>query len=79
MKRAIIDFTEDAKKFCTFDPWNLKIFIYDEQGNLDEVMDFNQFNLKKVREMEIPVVWKLDTTSCKIPRRTLLLYIMKYR
>jgi len=61
---AEIDFTDEAKKTCEFKKWNMKIFIKDDEGNILKDLDYNSYNLKRVKKMEIPLIWKLDVSSC---------------
>ncbi len=75
---AIIDFTDDAKNYCTFDTWNLKIFIYDDDGTLINDMDYCDFNVKTLKEMNIPVIFKPDVRGCNVPKELRLLATMPY-
>ena len=71
---AVIDFSEEAKRFCVFSTVTLKIFIYDDDDRLLEVMDYNTFNLEKIEKMNIPIIEKYDTESCeKIPKKLIIL------
>ena len=72
--RAEIDFSKESKDFCAFDSWNLRIFIFDNEDNLIEIRPFNDFELDKVKEMEIPILWKIDTGSCEIPVDDLIFF-----
>ena len=75
---AIIDFTESAKKYCAFDKWNLKIFIYDDDGTLLEKMEFCDYNVKQLKEMKIPVIFKPDVKGCELPKDIRLLASMPF-
>ena len=73
---AVIDFTDEAKEMCTFDINNLRIFLYDENNNLIEVRDYNRHEIRKITEMKIPIIERMDTSSCRVPldpKRMLLL------
>ena len=63
---AVVDFSEESKRYCTFDTHNLRIFIFDDNNNLIEVLQYNKYNLNRVKEMKIPIVYKTDTSSCRI-------------
>lgn len=79
---AVIDFTDEAKEMCTFDFNNLRIFLYDDNNNLIEVRDYNRHEIKRIAEMKIPIIEKMDTSSCRIslePKRMLLLSRLRVR
>ena len=77
MVYAIIDFTKTAKKYCTFDIWNIKIYIYSDDGFLIEDRPYNDAELEELRENKIPFVFKLDTSSCNVPDDYLFLARLK--
>lgn len=71
---AVIDFTEEAKRFCCFDETTLKIFLKDEKGNIIDVLPFNSYYLEKLKDEEIPIINRQDTSSCtRIPRKMFIL------
>ncbi|MHA1667586.1 MAG: hypothetical protein ACTSUR_02915 [Candidatus Heimdallarchaeaceae archaeon] len=76
---AVVDFTKTAKEYCTFDIWNLKIFIFDDDGNLIEERPFNDAEINELIEQKIPIVYYLDTSSCKIPDEYLLLATLRVK
>ena len=78
MPYAIVDFTDEAKRYCTFDTWNLKIFIFDDDGTLLDEMDYCDYNVKALKEMNIPVLFKPDVSQCKVPKDIRLLATMPY-
>lgn len=74
--KAVIDFTEVAKEHCAFDRNNLRIFITDNEGNLIETRPYNSYEYERVTGMNIPIVERMDTSSCRIslePSRVILL------
>jgi len=80
--RAIIDFSEVAKEHCAFDRNNLRIFITDDNGNLLETRPYNTYEYERVLEMKIPVIERMDTSSCRIsvdPSRVILLSRLKVK
>lgn len=77
MVYAIIDFTEKAKRYCTFDIWNIKIFIFSDDGYLIEERPYNDVELERLREERIPFEFKLDTSSCNVPDDYLFLARLK--
>lgn len=80
IRKGVIDFTDEAKKYCTFDNHNLRIRIIDRNGNLENEMEFNSYNFKKLKEMEIPILHKMDTGKCfKMPRRRMFLARVRMR
>ncbi len=64
---AVIDFTKDAKEFCALDRNNLRIFITDDNGNEIETRPYNTYEYERIKNMNIPIVEKMDTSSCRIP------------
>ena len=79
MPYAVVDFTQQAKEYCTFDTWNIKIYVYSDDGYLIEERPFNDAELEELREQKIPVVFKLDTSSCRIPDEYLLLATLRVK
>ncbi len=71
---AVIDFTPEAKRYCCFDETTMKIYLKNEKGEVVEEMDFNSYNLEKLRKEGIPIIKRLDTSSCtRIPRKMFIL------
>lgn len=62
---AIIDLSKRAKKMNVFDEWNLRIYIYTDDGRLVDEMLFNSWNLNKIKKMKIPIVWKVKPIKTK--------------
>jgi len=79
---AVIDFTDEAKEMCTFDMNNLRIFLYDRNNNLIEVRDYNKYEIERIVDMKIPIIERMDTSSCMIkldPKRMILLSRLRVR
>ena len=76
---AVIDFTGEAKEVCAFTEINLRIFIFDDSKNLVSKLPYNEFNMNKVKGMDIPIVEKFDQSSCEPTREPLLLSRLRVR
>ena len=71
---AVVDFTPEAKRYCCFDETTLKIYLKDEKGNIIDELDFNRFNIEKLKREEIPIIYRMDTSSCeRLPRKMFIL------
>ena len=71
---AVIDFSDEAKRFCCFDETTLKIFLKDEKGNIIDILPYNSYNIEKLEKEEVPIINRMDTSSCaKIPRKMFIL------
>lgn len=71
---AVVDYSEEAKKYCCFNDATLKIFLKNEKGFIVGVMDYNEFNIERLKKREIPIIYREDTSSCrKIPKKMLIL------
>lgn len=71
---AIVDFIPEAKRYCCFDETTLRIFLKDEKGNIIEELPYNSYNIEKLKNEEIPIIFRMDTSSCsKIPKKMFIL------
>lgn len=61
---VLIDYSDEAKSYCTFDPWNLKIKLIDENGRVISEEFFSPGALKKYGDL--PKIWMLDTGRCNL-------------
>ena len=68
---AIVDFSDTAKEYCAFDQINIQIKLY-SQGQLIDVKWFSEKEINDLISRGIPVVYKLDTSSCQIPENRIL-------